>query len=70
LFATLRAAGEDWTFGIDPTGLPALLAHCGLQLMEDTGSREYRARYLGKAPHLLSGYEFYRAALARTHGSI
>jgi methyltransferase (TIGR00027 family) len=60
---TLRRAGEAWTFGIDPAALRGLLAARGLELLEDVGSVEYRARYLGAGAHL-RGYEFYRAAVA------
>jgi methyltransferase (TIGR00027 family) len=65
LAATLRREGEAWTFGIDPAALPARLAARGLELVRDTGSVEYRSRYLGAAGTHLHGYEFYRAALAR-----
>lgn len=64
LTATLRRAGEAWTFGIHPTALPELLAVHGLELVRDVGSVEYRARYLGAPGSHLKGYEFYRAALA------
>ena len=61
LVATLRRAGEPWTFGIDPATLRAFLTARGLALAADSGAAEYRARYLGRP---MSGYEFYRAAVA------
>jgi methyltransferase (TIGR00027 family) len=65
LARTLRRVGERWTLGFEPAEVPAYLAARGLRLIEDIGAREYRARYLpGGAA--ISGYEFYRAALAET----
>ena len=61
LIATLRRAGEPWTFGIDPAQLGTFLAARGLALAADVGAADYRTRYLGEA---MRGYEFYRAALA------
>ena len=60
---SLRRFGETWSFGLAPGDLPCVLDRFGLSLIEDIGSSEYRARYLGeRGPHL-KGYEFYRAAL-------
>jgi methyltransferase (TIGR00027 family) len=66
LIRTLRRVGEEWTFGFHPSELPAYLETRGLRLMEDLGSLEYRARYLKPDSGVLNGYEFYRAALARS----
>jgi methyltransferase (TIGR00027 family) len=65
LFATLSAAGERWTFGLDPGHLREYLAERGLTLAEDEGAADYRARYFGRAASHMHGYEFYRAAVAR-----
>lgn len=65
LFATLKAAGEEWKFGIDPTDLAGFLSKRGLCLEQDIGSTEYRARYLPQVTRTMRGYEFYRIALAR-----
>jgi len=65
LFATLEAAGERWTFGLDPAELASFLEHRGLELEEDIGSAEYRARYLPEVARNMRGYEFYRVAIAR-----
>lgn len=65
LFATLKAAGEEWKFGIDPADLAGFLSDRGLRLEQDIGSAEYRAKYWPKASHVTRGYEFYRIALAR-----
>jgi methyltransferase (TIGR00027 family) len=64
LAATLDRAGEPWTFGLDPAELSGYLAARGLTLVEDLGAAEYRARYMGAASRRMTGYEFYRAALA------
>jgi methyltransferase (TIGR00027 family) len=66
--ATLAAAGERWTFGIDPAVLPDFLAQRGLALEQDVGATEYRRRYFGEAARTMRGYEFYRIALARVSG--
>jgi methyltransferase (TIGR00027 family) len=63
LFATLRAAGERWTFGFDPAGLPGYLRERGLALDEDVGAADYRARCYGRAASAMRGYEFYRIAV-------
>jgi methyltransferase (TIGR00027 family) len=61
----VERAGERWTFGIDPTKLRAYLAERGLELIDDVGSLEYRARYMRSSGLHMRGYEFYRVALAR-----
>jgi len=65
LFATLNAAGERWTFGLDPSGLRTFLAERGLMLDEDVRASECRARYFGPSASDMRGYEFYRIAVAR-----
>jgi methyltransferase (TIGR00027 family) len=65
LFATLSAAGERWTFGLDPSGLRAFLAERGLMLAGDVRASECRARYFGPSASDMRGYEFYRIAVAR-----
>lgn len=65
LFATLRAAGERWTFGLDLSSLWTFLAERGLMLDEDVGASEYRALYFGPSANHMRGYEFYRIAVAR-----
>lgn len=62
--ALLARNSEPWTFGLDPRELPAYLHDRGLELLEDVGAAEYRKRYLGAAADAMTGYEFYRAALA------
>jgi len=66
LGATLRRAGEPWTFGLDPAALPSYLAARRLTLVEDLGACDYRARYLGDPGR---GYAFYRAVVARVGGA-
>ena len=65
LLATLAAAGERWTFGLDPARLADHLRERGLLLEEDLGAAEYRARCYGPASTTMRGYEFYRIATAR-----
>jgi methyltransferase (TIGR00027 family) len=65
LRATLKAAGEQWTFGLDPAALASFLSGRGLQLEQDIGSADYRARYIPQVDRIMHGYEFYRIAIAR-----
>jgi methyltransferase (TIGR00027 family) len=64
LFATLRASGEEWKFGLDPSDLEAFLVERGLELDRDVGSADYRALYWPKRSRTMRGYEFYRIAVA------
>ncbi len=64
LRALLQHSREPWTFGLDPSGLEDFLKARGLRLISDTGSLDFRARYLGTPGRHLKGYEFYRVALA------
>jgi methyltransferase (TIGR00027 family) len=65
LFATLKASGERWTFGLDPAAAAGFLAERGLALELDRGAAEYRAQCYGPEADRMRGYEFYRIALAR-----
>jgi hypothetical protein len=58
LLARLEAAGERWTFGLDPACLATYLGRRGLSLVEDV------AAYYGAASATMRGYEFYRIARA------
>ena len=62
--SVVERVGERWTFGIDPATLSTYLAERGLALINDVGSLEYRARYMKPSGPHMTGYEFYRAALA------
>jgi len=67
--ATVRRAGEPYTFGFDPLELPRYLAARNLILIEDVGASAYRERYLvplGRGQEQLS--EFQRAALVEIAG--
>jgi methyltransferase (TIGR00027 family) len=68
LFETLKAAGERWTFGLDPAELAQFLDERGLLLEEDIGSADYRARYMPRISRGMRGYEFYRLARACVPG--
>jgi methyltransferase (TIGR00027 family) len=65
LFEKLAAAGERWTFGLDPRATSGYLRERGLALLEDVGASQYRAICYGPAAAGMRGYEFYRVALAR-----
>jgi methyltransferase (TIGR00027 family) len=69
--ATVRRAGEPYTFGFDPAELSAYLAQRGLRLIEDVGADAYRARYLlprGRQREPLAEYQ--RAAQAEVAGNV
>jgi methyltransferase (TIGR00027 family) len=63
----LERLNEPWTFGLEPDEVPLLLKRCGLCLLKDIGSVEYRLDYFGKRCGRFSEYEFYRAALAEVN---
>jgi methyltransferase (TIGR00027 family) len=65
----LEAIGEQWTFGLNPAEANDFVASSGLRLIEDVGSVNYRARYMGATGEHMRGYEFYRVAVARTVGA-
>lgn len=67
--ATVRRAGEPYTFGLDPEALPGYLAARHLTLIEDVGAETYRERYLsprGRGHEPLAEYQ--RAALVEVAG--
>ena len=68
--ATVRRAGEPYTFGFEPAGLSSYLAARNLTLIEDVGADTYRERYLrprGRGAEPLSEYQ--RGALASVGAS-
>lgn len=64
----LRRLSEPWTFGLDPDTLRDYLGARKLQLLDDVGSLEYRARYMAPQGRHMRGYEFYRVAQAQVLG--
>lgn len=62
--STLKESGETWTFGFYPNELASYLSERGFSLVSDIGSVEYRRQYLGSSGCHLTGFEFYRIALA------
>ena len=64
LHRRLKRLEERLTFGLDPADVPRFLASRGLRLIDDIGSVEYRARFLGASGGHLRGHEFYRVAIA------
>jgi methyltransferase (TIGR00027 family) len=65
LSAALRAAGERWTFGLDPAELSGYLRNRGLHLEEDIGSADYRDRYGPSLSKRAGDYDLYRLAIAK-----
>lgn len=61
----LKNAGENWTFGIEPSSISDFLNQRGLILTKDVGASEYRQIYFGRSADRMRGYEFYRIAVAR-----
>jgi methyltransferase (TIGR00027 family) len=57
--------GEPWLWGLDPAQLPAFLIDHRLELIEDLGADDYRARYWGEAGRRMRGFSFYRVALTQ-----
>jgi O-methyltransferase involved in polyketide biosynthesis len=68
VLAEVAAAGEPWTFGFSPGDLARYLRGFGLELLEDLGADDYRARYFGARAAAMRGYAFYRAVNARVTG--
>jgi hypothetical protein len=52
-----------------PKKIALSLRPLGLQLIEDLGADDYRARYFGKKAAKMRGYAFYRAAMAAVRRS-
>jgi O-methyltransferase involved in polyketide biosynthesis len=69
MLANVRALGEPWNFGIEPSELASFVGRSGLELRENLGADEYRARYLGPSDTHV-GYAFYRIAVADVMGNI
>ena len=70
LFASLAKAGEQLTFGLEPSELPEFLSKRGLSLESDVGTAEYRRRSFTDAARKMRGHEFYRVALGRVGRSV
>lgn len=68
VLATLRRAGEEFTFGLSPSELPHYLAARRLRLVSDTGAPAYRQQYFGADARRMRGHEFYRVAHATVCG--
>lgn len=64
LVAGVKRLGEPWRTGFVPDELPAFVGALGLDVEQDLGADDYRARYFGKDAHT-TGYAFYRIAVAR-----
>jgi methyltransferase (TIGR00027 family) len=61
--ATLKESSETWSFGLHPKEIKDFLLVRGFDLVNDIGSVEYRAHYMGDSGSHLKGFEFYRSAL-------
>jgi O-methyltransferase involved in polyketide biosynthesis len=66
LVGNVKRLGEPWQFGLVPEELESYLAGFALELEQDLGADEYRARYFGASARF-AGYAFYRIAVARKH---
>jgi methyltransferase (TIGR00027 family) len=66
---TVSNSGEPWTFGLQPTLVPAHLRERGLCLMDDLGADDYRLKALGPDARRIRGYAFYHAARAEIVGA-
>ncbi len=64
LLRKVERLGEPWRFGLHPDAVAGFLDRFGLELQEDVGADEYRARDLGSSARDLRGYGFYRIARA------
>ncbi len=62
--AKVDGSGEPWRFGLLPEQLPAFLRERGLELVDDLGADEYRARVMGPESRNMRGYSFYHTACA------
>lgn len=69
LLRDLARLNEPWTFGIDPDHLALFLSLRGLSLDQDVPAAGYRRRYFGTAAENMTGYEFYRIAIADVSAS-
>jgi methyltransferase (TIGR00027 family) len=68
LLHNLRRIGEPWTFGFDPAEVPGYMSTRGLEVLEDIGAADYRARYWPAEAVRMKGYEFYRVATVKVSG--
>ena len=64
IIATLHDAGEQWTFGLEPSSLAEFLSERGLKLDVDLDANDYRQICYGRAASHMRGYEFYRLAIS------
>jgi methyltransferase (TIGR00027 family) len=64
LLRDVARLGEPWTFGLDPAGLPTYLRERGLNQERDTGAHDYRVQCFGPNGERMTGYDFYRVAIA------
>lgn len=68
IVAFAQRVGAPWIFGIDPAEIQEYLAARGLELIEEVGASEYRARYLEPLGRRMDIFEGERVALARIVG--
>jgi methyltransferase (TIGR00027 family) len=65
LLNNLNKIEESWTFGFNPAELSDYLKQFDFKLLEDSGARDYRERYMPERKNISKGYEFYRVAFAQ-----
>jgi methyltransferase (TIGR00027 family) len=61
----VNRSGEQWIFGIDSSEIPSYLARHGLEVIEDVGAEDYRARYLRPTHREMDLFAGERAVIAR-----
>jgi methyltransferase (TIGR00027 family) len=64
ILENVQRLGEPWTFGLDPGEVADFLAKSGLNVEDELGADDYRARYLPAEAGGWGGYAFYRLAVA------
>ncbi len=69
IMSAVTDSGTPWIFGFTPSGLVEYLKQRGIDLVEDVGVADFRARYLKPRGRKLSIYQGERVALARIMGT-
>lgn len=57
---TLRRAGEDWDYGLDPRNITAFMHERNMIIRYDGGADKYRQQYFGEKSKKMKGYEYFR----------
>lgn len=57
---TLRRAGENWDYGLDPRNITAFMHERNMIIRYDGGADKYRLQYFGAKSNRMKGYEYFR----------